>query len=85
MNGVGETAQWIHAREGGWGRIPHAESNHFLQTPKEGKKPPGEHQGEVPTCQLCKVTLRRHLPNNTIKEFMGGSSIVWELNWVGDT
>lgn len=85
MNGVGETAQRVHAREGGWGRIPHTESNLFLQTPKEAKKSPGEHQGEVPTCHLCKVTLRRHLPNNTIKELMGGSSILWEVNRVGDT
>lgn len=84
MNGVGETAWWIHVREGGWDWIPHMESNLFSQTPKEGKKTPGEHQGKVSTCHLCKVTLRRHLPNNTIKALMGDSSILWELNRVGD-
>lgn len=35
---------------------------------KEEKEPPQEHQGEVSTCHLCKVTpslsQRRHLPNN---------------------
>lgn len=67
------------------GAESHMESNLFSQIPKEGKKPPGEHQGEVSTCHLCKVTLRRHLPNNTIKELMGDSSILWEVNQVRDT
>lgn len=82
---MGENSM-MNSCQGRWmGQNPTHEIKSVFTNTKRRKEGTWRTSGRGFPCHLCKVTLRRHLPNNTIKELMGDSSIPWEVKQVGDT